>query len=115
MGIDKHEKANRQNSGRLGRFTRNGDEKASFAGAEAGLLLAVVHWMSEKGAAVRFGKTSDGGALAIGLYDGSDKKTEYLRPRDNINQFLLELLAIYAPTEVIDDWESWLESRSNAR
>lgn len=115
MGIDKRERANRQDAGRLGKFSRNSDEKATFAGAEPGLLLAVVHWMSEAGAAVRFGKTSDGGALAIGLYDGSDKKTEYLRPRDSVNQFLLELLALYAPTNVIDDWETWLESRSEPR
>lgn len=115
MGIDKREKANRQDAGRLGRFSRNGDEKATFAGTEAGLLLAVVHWMSESGAAVRLGKTSDGGALAIGLYDGADKKTEYLRPRDSVNQFLFELLAIYAPPDVIDDWETWLESQTPRR
>lgn len=115
MGIDKRERANRQDSGRLGKIGRNSDLKATFANTEAGLLLAVVLWMSEAGAAVRLGKTSDGGALAIGLYDGSEKRTEYLRPADNVNEFLLELLAAYAPVDIVAEWEDWLETRKKAR
>jgi len=115
MGIDKREKANRTDTGRLARVGRNTGLKATFAGTEAGLLLAVVHWMSESGAAVRLGKTSDGGALAIGLYDGSEKRTEYLRPADSVNEFLLELLAAYAPTDVIAEWEDWLEALKQQR
>lgn len=115
MGIDKREKANRTDNGRLSRIGRGTGQQATFAGTEAGLLLAVVHWMSEGGAAVRLGKTSDGGALAIGLYDGSEKRTEYLRPADNVNEFLLELLAAYAPVDVVAEWEDWLEAAKKPR
>jgi len=101
--------------GRLTNWRRREASNAVFTGCTAGLMQAVVHYMAEAGAAIRFGKTRDGGALSIGLYDGDDKRTEYLDPEDDLDVFLIDLLEVYAPSEVVAEWREWLEQAKIGR
>lgn len=82
--------------------------QANFINANAPLLLAAIHYMAEAGGAIRFGKTRDGGAIAIGLYDGDEKRTEYLAPDDDIDQLMIELLELYAPPDVVREYRDWM-------
>lgn len=94
--------------GRKGRRTqRQGGEKASMVSCSPVLLHNAIHYLIESGAAVRFGKTSDGGALAVGFYDGDYKGTEYLRPGDDIDEFLLTIIDDYAPPEAATELRRW--------
>ena len=60
-------------------------------------LVAVA---SAKGAALRFGYTRDGGAYSVGVYVGGDYFTDYLRPDEDIDEYvkaLLESFGMYIP------------------
>jgi len=88
---------------------------AEFNQCTAGLMQAAVHYMCEAGGAIRFGKTRDGGAIAIGLYDGDEKRTEYLAPEDDLDMFLMDVLELYAPKEIVQEWRDWLETAKSGR
>ena len=96
------------NGSRLADWRKRVAMQASFINANAALMLAAVHYMAEAGGAIRFGKTRDGGAIAIGLYDGDEKRTEYLAPEDDIDQLMIELLELYAPAEVVQEYRTWM-------
>lgn len=100
---------------RLTNWRRRDASGAQFTQCTAGLLQAAVHYMAEAGGAIRFGKTRDGGAIAIGLYDGDEKRTEYLAPEDDLDVFLMDLLTVYAPREIVQEWIDWLETAKSAR
>lgn len=59
----------------------------STAAAAIGLL----------GGAIRFGYTRDGGAYAIGLYVGDEHHTQYLKPDENVEEFLKSVIEQFAP------------------
>jgi hypothetical protein len=42
------------------------------------------------------GYTRDGGAFAIGILDGDEKHTEYVRPSEDIDLYLRDLAEDYA-------------------
>lgn len=45
-----------------------------------------------RGGAIRLGGTRDGGAWSVGIYgDGAVPYTEYVRPDEDINQYLVAL------------------------
>lgn len=89
------------------RTSRNSGEKATLVACSPALLHAAIHWLIEAGAAIRFGKTTDGGALAFGFYDGDYKGNEYLRPGDDVDEFLLTIIDDYATAEVATEWREW--------
>jgi len=60
-------------------------------------LAALVAEMAETGGAVRIGLTRDGGALALGLYQGDDYATEYIRPNEDIEASLHDIADIWLP------------------
>jgi len=70
------------------RRNRGNVEQATFKDVDPVRLLACVVAMSEHGAAIRLGLTRDGGAFNIGIYDGDDSTTEYVRPSEDINLYL---------------------------
>lgn len=47
------------------------------------------------GGAIMFGMTSDGGALVVTLYEGDDRKKEYLHGHEEIEQFLMGVIELY--------------------
>lgn len=97
----------RKSKGKGRRTSRGTAEKASLVQCSPPLLHAAIHWLIEAGAAIRFGKTSDGGALAFGFYDGSYKGNEYLRPGDDVDEFLLTIIEDYATPDVANEWRQW--------
>lgn len=54
-------------------------------------LANAVAWTAANGGALRLGYTRDGGAYAIGIYMDGESETEYVRPDENIDQWLLDL------------------------
>lgn len=54
-------------------------------------LTNAVAWTAACGGALRLGYTRDGGAYAIGIYIDGESETEYVRPDEDIDQWLLDL------------------------
>lgn len=53
--------------------------------------LEVIKFAIQEGKALRFGLTSDGGAMCIALYDGGQAKNFYVRSVEEIAQFMAAL------------------------
>lgn len=70
-------------------------EPADWATADPALVLELVTLVGLVGGAIRFGYTSDGGAYAIGFYNGDERKTEYVRPNEDINTALREFIELW--------------------
>lgn len=68
---------------------------ADWSSATPKLLLDLVGTVSSRGGAVRFGYTRDGGAYAVGFYYGSESTTEYCRPTESLDDFLVEWVEFY--------------------
>lgn len=62
--------------------------KVDVAGLPWLTLAALVAEMAENGGAIRIGLTRDGGALALGMYQGDDYATEYIRPNEDVEAAL---------------------------
>ena len=63
-------------------------EVADWGSVNEKLLVKVVEIISKKGGAVRLGYTRDGGAYAVGVYAGSNYFTDYIRPSEDIEEYL---------------------------
>lgn len=72
-------------------FNRRGGVTADWANATAENLRTAIQSASARHGALRFGYTSDGGAYSIGIYGDGEPYTEYIRPSDDIDQFLCDL------------------------
>ena len=73
-------------------------ERADSGGADWGdanptLLADCVARVARQGGALRFGYTRDGGAFSVGVYgDGDEPYTQYIRPSEDIDAYLHELV-----------------------
>jgi len=59
---------------------------------DAELLRKAIAKAAIKHGALRLGYTRDGGAYAIGVYAGMQYFTDYVRPSEDIDQYLRELI-----------------------
>jgi len=87
-------------NGKTGTSTRraaraNSRGTADWATADSALLTATIARITFTGGAIRFGYTSDGGAYAVGIYGDGEPYTDYVRPDEDINEYLKELYASY--------------------
>jgi len=75
---------------------------ADYGTLDGTKVLKLVEQLANWGCAIRFGKTRDGGAYAIGVY-GVDKEpyTEYIPPAESVEEFL-------------EDIANWMEGRPPA-
>lgn len=64
---------------------------ANWGDVSAECLSDAIAWTAALGGALRFGYTRDGGAYAIGIYLDGEAETEYVRPDENIDQWLRDL------------------------
>lgn len=74
---------------------RNGEAShgtADWALANNELLVKCIASASFKRCALRFGYSRDGGAYAVGVYSGEDYWTDYIRPAEDIDTYLQDLL-----------------------
>lgn len=60
-------------------------------------MAALIAEMAESGGAIRVGLTRDKGALALGMYQGDDYTTEYIRPNEDIEQALYDIADVWLP------------------
>lgn len=64
---------------------------ANWGDVNAENLTNAVAWTAANGGALRLGYTRDGGAYAIGIYMDGESETEYVRPDEDIDQWLIDL------------------------
>lgn len=69
---------------------------ADWGSASPEMLSRAIQAITRDGGAIRFGYTRDGGAFAVGLYENGNTDTEYLKPSEDIDQYL---------KGIIDDYE----------
>lgn len=78
------------------RIDRSASEPADWSSVDGGILQELITRVTAHGGAVRFGYTSDGGAYAVGFYDGDDKYTEYIRPNEDVNDVIRAFIAAWS-------------------
>lgn len=78
------------------RAARGQGEIADWATADPALLLGAIATLANRGGAIRFGYSRDGGAYSIGIYLANDKFTEYVRPSEDINYYLQSVIEDFA-------------------
>jgi hypothetical protein len=78
------------------RVLQTSGDAADWESCNCELLAKAIATVSRDGAAIRLGYTRDGGAYAIGFYDGDDKHTEYIRPGEDIDAYLTGVIEDYA-------------------
>jgi len=61
---------------------------ADWAQADGNLLREAICSAALVGGALRFGYSRDGGAYAIGIYGDGEPYTEFVRPAEDIDDFL---------------------------
>lgn len=77
------------------RKTRGDGGVADWATVDSTLIAKAVAAIGSNGGALRLGYTSDGGAYAVGFYGDGDPFTEYLSPKEDINEFLKGIIEDY--------------------
>lgn len=80
---------------------------ADWTTADPSLLCGAVTAISTLGGAIRLGYTRDGGAYAIGIYGDGEYRTEYVRPDEDINDYLVECCQAWGS----DDLALWAAER----
>lgn len=88
---DQRTVATRGPSGQRRRRGRNA-EPADWANAAADNLRSAVVAVTRAGCAIRFGYSRDGSAYAVGILGDGDPYTEWVRPGEDINEWLTELV-----------------------
>lgn len=71
-------------------------EPASWLSADAELLRQTIVAVTAEGGAVRFGYTKQGGAFAIGFLGDGEPYTDYVRPTDDIDQYLKDTILAWS-------------------
>lgn len=75
------------------RKNRGTGEQADWGTVDAGLLLCVVTTVTGEGFAIQFGYTLDGSAYRIRLVGAGEVSDEYVRPTEDIDVHLRQLLS----------------------
>lgn len=80
-------------------------EVADWMNCNAELLQKVIATAGAKHCALRFGYSRDGGAYSVGVYAGTDYFTDYIRPGEEVDDYLRDLLISleeYRPEEGLE-------------
>jgi hypothetical protein len=93
MGDQKLNRKDRKKASQNGdrRVRRAGSEVADWAGVAPEALFSALEAVTARGGALRFGYTSDGGAYAVGVYGDGEPYTDYIRPTEDIDEYLRAL------------------------
>ncbi len=86
MQHNKKERSRKASSSR-----RRAVAKADWTEADGSAIANLVEVVTKYEGAVRFGLSRDGGAYAVGLYDGGDSWTEYLGGNEDVSEWIQEL------------------------
>lgn len=74
---------------------RQGASTADWASVGADAIRRAITAAAVCGGALRFGYSRDGGAYAVGIYGDGDPYTEFVRPSDDIEGFLEDVIALF--------------------
>lgn len=88
MGASSSSEFRRARASRREGFSRGA---ANWGDVNGDAVTNAIAWTGACGGALRFGYTRDGGAYAIGIYLDGDSETEYVRPDEDIDQWLIDL------------------------
>lgn len=75
-----------------------GADIADWGSVDANGLVSAVEAVTKAGGAIQFSYTKDGGAYAISIYIEGERDVEYVRPTENIDNYLSELATDFAAT-----------------
>lgn len=77
------------------RVARGDVEPADWSGVDGKLLAYAVAVVARQGGAIRLGYTRDGGAYAVGIYGDGEPYTDYIRPSEDVEQYLRGVIAVW--------------------
>lgn len=77
------------------RVVQRDQQPADWGAVDPNLLAGAITAISSQGGAIRFGYTRDGGAYAVGLLGDGEPRTEYIRPNDDIEEYLRQLVTAW--------------------
>lgn len=90
----------RKRHGRVGGSRSSGRaERVKWSDADAKLVVQAIEAACSTGGCLRFGTTRDGGAYAVGVYDGDEVFTDYTRPEEDIDGYLMDLASYFSDPE----------------
>lgn len=97
VGVAKNQRLEKKSTGKSTRIRKTETVlPADWANADPKYLLAVICCIALRGGAIRLGYTRDGGAYAIGIYGDGEPFTEYVKPSEDINDYLRGLYENYS-------------------
>ena len=85
---------------------------ADWDSVDAELIRKAISRAGLKRGALRFGYTRDGGAYAVGVYAGTEYFTEYVRPDEDIVEYLEQLIESFDAVDLYDAIHSTTGARS---
>ena len=68
---------------------------ADWCSANAELVVCAIERASITGGALRFGYSRDGGAYAVGIYGDGEPYTEFLKPGEDMDEFLQSIIDLF--------------------
>jgi len=83
-GLDSQQRKNR-------RRNRGLADRANWTDAHSELVVRAISAVAAVGGALRFGYTTDGGAFAVGVLGDGEPYTDFVRPTEDINLYLIGL------------------------
>lgn len=78
------------------RRRRGNEETADWGNADPSKLHIAVCKLTSAGCAIQFGYTKDGGSLVVRIVGDGEPYNEYVRPTENLDEYLDALAADYA-------------------
>lgn len=92
----KDDRTKAQETKRLRRQTpQSTDGGADWSEVNGNLLAKAVAAVARMGGAIRLGYTRDGGAYSIGFYGDGEPFTEYLKPSEDVDAYLVGVIEDY--------------------
>jgi hypothetical protein len=74
---------------------RKGGGVADWSTANGAAVVRAISTAAAAGGALRFGYTSDGGAYSVGIYGDGSPYTEYLKPGEDLDEFLQSIVDLF--------------------
>ena len=80
---------------------RGRGETADWATATGATVIRAITSAANTGGAIRFGYSRDGGAYAVGIYGDGEPYTEFVKPSEDIDDFLEKVIVLF--NDIADD------------
>jgi len=74
---------------------RGNGETADWQQVPADVLVRAIAAAANTGGALRFGYSRDGGAYAIGIYGDGDPYTDFVKPSENLGEYLEDVISLF--------------------